>query len=309
MGGGAGRGGKGAGRGDDPVAATSDVAEAGTESQKSYQTILEQEIAAGLHELERAGGSLFMSALSAGLDLGFSVLLMATMWTLVDGVLSRPVVEMLVADMYAVGFIFVVFGRSELFTEHTTLAFLPVLDRRASPLQLARLWGTVYAANLLGISAFSALAAWVAPALGAARRDAFATLAERMVDHSGWVILASAVLAGWMMGLLSWLVTAGRDTVSQVLFVWLVTVSIGFVGLHHSIVGSGELVAGMVAGADLAWSDAGRFLAFATLGNALGGTFFVGVIKYAHAKHGNRAHRFARFDRPGSTPPWPGRRG
>jgi formate/nitrite transporter FocA (FNT family) len=41
------------------------------------------------------------------------------------------------------GFLFVILGRSELFTEHTTLAVLPVLDGRASLRQLGRLWGLI----------------------------------------------------------------------------------------------------------------------------------------------------------------------
>ena len=65
------------------------------ESQKSSRTILEQEITAGLHELERPAPGLAMSALSAGLDLGFSVLLMGVMLRLAGGVLAEPVVAIL----------------------------------------------------------------------------------------------------------------------------------------------------------------------------------------------------------------------
>lgn len=256
------------------------------ESTKPYTTILSQEITAGLQELERPARGLFMSSLSAGLDIGFSILLMAVMLTLAGGVFSRPLVEILVANMYAVGFIFVIFGRSELFTEHTTLAFLPVLDRRASVLQLARLWGIVYAGNLVGIGVFSALLAWIAPRMGIVEPAAFDDIAHRMLGHPWWVIFLSAVLAGWMMGLLSWLVTAGRDTISQVFFVWLVTTAIGFAGLHHCIVGSGEVLVALFGGSGVGWADYGRFLLFATLGNTAGGTFFVGLIKYAHVSAG-----------------------
>jgi hypothetical protein len=41
-------------------------------AQKSYQTILEQEITEGLRELERPSAGLFISGLSAGLDVSFS---------------------------------------------------------------------------------------------------------------------------------------------------------------------------------------------------------------------------------------------
>src|SRR6476661_2218086 len=100
--------------------------EKGQEPQKSYETILEQEIAVGLTELERPAMALLLSGLSAGLDVSLGLLLMAVVRTLTDGVLSKPVSEILIALTYASGFLFVILGRTELFTEHTTLAVLPV---------------------------------------------------------------------------------------------------------------------------------------------------------------------------------------
>ncbi|MFL6199868.1 MAG: formate/nitrite transporter family protein, partial [Thermoanaerobaculia bacterium] len=140
--------------------------EKGEEPQKGYETILEQEIVSGQKELERPAGNLFLSGLSAGLDLSLSLLLMGVMRNLTEGTLPHPVSEILVANMYAAGFLFVVLGRSELFTEHTTLAVLPVLDGRASVAQLGRLWGLVYIANLLGAAAFAGFLSFLGPQLG-----------------------------------------------------------------------------------------------------------------------------------------------
>ncbi len=105
-----------------------------------------------------------------------------------------------------------------------------------------------------------------------------------MTEHSGLVILMSAILAGWLMGLLSWLVTAGRDTISQIMLVWLITTAIGFCGLHHVVLGTVEIFSGLFARQGVSALEIGRFLLFATLGNAFGGAFFVGVIKYGHAR-------------------------
>lgn len=256
-------------------------------STRSYTAILESEIEQGLKELERPTGGLLTSALSAGLDLGFSVLLMAVMMTLVGDELPAPVRDILVANMYAVGFIFVILGRSELFTEHTTLAVLPVLDGRARMGALARLWGLVYVANVAGAAVFAALAALIGPALGVVDPAAYGEIARHLVDHPWWVVLLSAVLAGWLMGLLSWLVAAGRDTMSQVFFVWLVTAGIGLAGLHHSIAGTVEVLAGVFAGQGIGLVDFGDFLLWTTLGNAFGGVIFVALVKYAHVKQSN----------------------
>lgn len=246
--------------------------------------ILRKEIHEGIDALRRPTGGLLVSGLSAGLDIGFSLILMAAMTTLAEGQLPEPVVRILVANMYSVGFIFVVLGRSELFTEQTTLAVLPVLGGRATVRELLRLWGLVYLSNLVGATAFAWLAAEVGPALGIIEPGAFGTIARRMTDHPDGAMFASGILAGWMMGLLSWLVAAGRDTISQIAVVWLVTTAIGFLGLHHSVLGTVEVLAGAFAGQGIAVVDVGRFLLWATLGNAVGGTVFVGVIKYGLAR-------------------------
>ena len=74
-------------------------------------------------------------------EIGFSLLLMAVVWTLCEGQLSHPVTSMLVGTTYSFGFILVVLGRSELFTEQTSLAVMPVIGNRASPVSALRLWG------------------------------------------------------------------------------------------------------------------------------------------------------------------------
>ena len=159
--------------------------EKGQEPQKSYETILEQEIAAGLTELERPAKALLLSGLSAGLDVSLGLLLMAVVRTLTDGVLSKPVSEILVAMMYSSGFLFVVLGRSELFTEHTTLAVLPVLDGRASLRQLGRLWGLIYIANQVGAAAFAAFLVFLGPRLGIIEPRVFGEIASGLVEHPG----------------------------------------------------------------------------------------------------------------------------
>ena len=208
---------------------------------------------------------------------------MGVMTTVAGTALPRPVTEILVANMYSVGFIFVVLGRSELFTEQTTLAVLPVLDRQASILQLLRLWGLVYVANLAGAAAFAAIVAWAGPALGVIEPWALGKIAHGLVDHPAPVVLASGVLAGWMMGLLSWLVTAARDTVSQLLFVWLVTAALGFCHFHHAIAGTVEVLAGVWSGQGIAAGEAARVVGLATAGNVIGGVVFVALLKFAHA--------------------------
>ena len=258
------------------------------EPRKPARRILEQEITEGLGEIRRPPIGLFISGLSAGLDVGFSLFLMAVMFTYANGQLPEPVTQILVAMMYAVGFIFVIIRRSELFTEHTALATLPVLNGNATLNDLARLWAIVYTANLIGAAISAALTTVVGPNLGVIDPGALGWIAHHVVDHSWWVILLSAILAGWMMGLLSWLVAAGRDTISQIFLVGLVTTAIGLGKLHHSIVGTVEVLAGLFAGQGITLAHFGHFLLWTTIGNSIGGVFFVAVIKYGHVVRSDR---------------------
>lgn len=253
---------------------------------RTYREILRTEMEGGLAELDRPAAGLLASGLSAGLDIGFSILLMATVATMAADGLPAPVLELLMANLYSAGFIFVVFGRSELFTEHTTLAVIPVLAGEASVSTLGRLWGLVYLSNLVGAALFSALLVLVGPALGITDPEVFRTIAEHKIAHPGWVILMSALLAGWLMGLMSWLVSAGRDTIGQIFFVWLVAVSIGLGSLHHCIVGSVEVLVGVFSSGAIGAGDYAHFLGWTTAGNALGGVIFVAIMKYGHAIRG-----------------------
>ena len=260
------------------------------ESQKSYREILREEIEQGLREHQRPTKALLISGLSAGLDVSFSLFLIGVVYTLTAGEVSESGLRFLTAAFYGIGFIFVVLGRSELFTEHTTLAVLPVLNRRSSLSSLARLWALVYIANLAGSAIFAALASWIGPALRVIEPWVLTAIARDVVDHPWWVIMMSGVLAGWLMGLLSWLVTAARDTISQIAIVWLITFCIGLAHLHHSIVGSTEVLAGVFGGHGVTLGEYGATLLWSTLGNAIGGVFFVAIIKYSHVMQSGGAH-------------------
>ncbi len=259
-----------------------------TEPKKPSKQILRHELAEGSTALERSVVGLIISGFSAGLDIGFSLFVTAVFVTLENGQISKPLMVILTGNTYAIGFIFVVLGRSELFTEQTTLAVLPVLNGTAKFQALLRLWSVVFVANVAGAAVFAALAVTIGPMLGVIDPAVFGEIAHRTVGHHALTIFCSAVLAGWLMGLLSWLVAASRDTISQIVLVWLITAVIGLCRLHHVVVGSVDAFAGLFADQGITWLEVGRFLVCAALGNAVGGAFFVAVIKYSHAIRGRQ---------------------
>lgn len=249
------------------------------EATKSAKKILQQEIEVGEEQLTRPARKLFLAAISAGLDIGFGPLMLATVLAMAP---QETVGTRLIGALaYSVGFIIVILGRSELFTEHTVLAVLPLFSGKTTVAKVARLWGVVYAGNMVGAALFATFGARVGLGLGLFARSDLATLSSHLTDFGPWVILGSAVAAGWMMGLVSWLVTAARDTIGQIVIILLVTGSIYLLHLHHSIAGSVEVLMAVFV-ADVPPFEFVRFLALATLGNAIGGIVFVAGVKFGH---------------------------
>ncbi len=251
------------------------------DAAKPAATILRQEISSGTAQLERPATGLLLSSLSAGLDLGFGPAIMATMRGAAAG--NGLTLRLALAFGYSIGFVIVVLGRSELFTEHTTLAVLPLLSHQTTLRKVARLWSIVYVGNLAGGVLFAALVGSVGRHLNLFTAANLDTIALTLTAAGPWTMFESAIVAGWMMGLVSWLVTAARDTMSQIILIVLLTGAIAFLRLHHCIAGSIEVVLSVFYGSTTA-ASALRFLIVATLGNVVGGTIFVALIKYGHVR-------------------------
>lgn len=252
------------------------------QSPKSVKEVLEEQINISIKSHQRSNFALLLSAFAAGLEVGFSVFLMGVIYTLFQDSFTEHTLHFFLAFAYPIGFIFVIIGKSELFTEHTTLAILPVFNNGVTLKALGKLWGLIYAGNLIGGYFFGFIVTAVGPEMGSIDLKAFEYLAKKMVAHSWWIIIASGILAGWLMGLLSWLIASSQDTISRIVVVIIVTTVIGLGGLHHSIVGSIEVFAGLISSKAITLSDYMVFQVCATLGNAIGGVVFVSTIKYSH---------------------------
>ena len=251
---------------------------------KESRDILEEQINMGLREHRRNKSRLFLSAVTAGMEVGFSILLMGVLYTLFSDTLSEAAMHLTLGFAYPIGFLFVVIGRSELFTEHTNIALLPVLDRRVGLISLGRIWGIIYAGNLIGGYMIGGMLIAIAPRMGIVTFSAMEHLGAKMVPYAWYTILGSGLLAGWMMGLLSWLVTASRETISRIFIVILVTSVIGIGGLHHSIVGSIEVFTAMLISSKINLPEYLHFQVWTTIGNIIGGAVFVALFRYGHSR-------------------------
>lgn len=254
---------------------------------KSYRMILKEELKLASYELERPWLSLLTSAMMAGFSIGVSVLGMATIFTMFGADLSAPYLELIAANLFAIGFVVVIIGRMDLFTEYAAFATLPVWAGQASFFSVLRLWGIVLIGNLLGGFVFSAALVHLTGHLDSLAVPTLIKLSHKMTDVPAAGIFVSAAIAGWLIGLMGWLVTAVRHSTAQIISVWALAMAIGLPPLHHVITGSIEVFAAAILSDTIGFQDCLRFTSLAALGNISGGLFFSAMVS-AHL-HGRES--------------------
>ena len=237
----------------------------------------------GEDELERTSSALFWSGLAAGLSMGFSFAAQA----LLHAHLPKTSWTPLITNFgYSLGFLIVVLGRQQLFTENTLTVILPLLTRRDGDTlrNVLRLWGVVLFANLLGAFIF---------ALALAKTEAFEPevyasmheLARHAVDGSFATKLLRGIYAGWLIALMVWLLPFAES--ARVWVIGIITYFVGLGGFAHIIAGSVEAFFMTILGKA---SVAELFMGFiipALLGNAIGGVSLVAAINHAQVVAGS----------------------
>jgi formate-nitrite transporter family protein len=243
--------------------------------------ILESSIKEGLEQFKRSKYSLFLSAIAAGLILGFAAMSVAVV-SLISKDYSVLTQRLMTAFVYPLGFLVCIMSRTQLFTEHTARAVYPFLDNKVKLKDVFYVWAVVLAGNLVGTLISSYLIAGADAAIGA--KLGYLYIAEHLISFSNSEIFISAILAGWLMAQGGWLIASTSQAFAQISCIFVVTFLIGIGGLHHSIAGSAELFTGLIFSRTPEVFESLRFLFFAVSGNLIGGSIFVAILNYGHIK-------------------------
>ncbi|WP_061151966.1 formate/nitrite transporter family protein [Caballeronia arvi] len=227
--------------------------------------------------MERSGAALMWSALAAGLSMGFSFLVQA----ILEGALPDTRWRHLITSLgYTIGFVFVILGRQQLFTESTLTAVLPVLTRRnlGTLGKTLRLWAIVLFFNLVGTTIFAALLQFK-HVFDTEVTAALAEVARAPFSATFGVTLVRAVFAGWLIALMVWLLPSARS--ARLLTILLVTYTVGVSKLTHVIASSAEAAYAVIIGTVGVSDYFSVFLVPTLIGNMLGGISMVAIINHA----------------------------
>jgi len=236
-------------------------------------------------ELKRGKRLLFLSGIAAGLTAGASILASIPVRAALG---DLPGAELIGAAFYGLGFVFIVIGRYQLFTENTLTPVMLALHRECSLLQLLRLWGVVLAGNLLG-AALVALMLHYSDVFEPAAAELLTETASASLSEAANRLFWTSVFAGALVATMAWLVLAVRENAARIMLILLIAFVIPAAHLHHCVFGSAETLFAVFRGEASVPSYA-RFLALTVFGNTLGGIVLVALLNFAQTRESQEEH-------------------
>jgi formate-nitrite transporter family protein len=272
---------------DDPKSPISSVAEAQKVQERvaiGAKVVYEAVRLEGEEELERAAIALAWSGLAAGLSMGFSLLAESALTAFLPDASWRPLIA---RSGYSLGFLIVILGRQQLFTENTLTPILPLLLHKDLETfgKVLRLWSTVLAANVAGTFLFALLIGrthFLDPSIQRAILD----ISSAHVGQDFWTIALRAVFAGWLIALMVWMMPDAAS--SRVFIILVITYVISLSSLSHIIAGSTNVFYLVVLGKLSAVHYFTGFFLPTLLGNIVGGVSLVAALAHAQVLGGKK---------------------
>jgi formate-nitrite transporter family protein len=236
----------------------------------------------GEEELHRPVSALAWSGFAAGLSMGFSFVAQALFRAYLPDEPWRPLIVYL---GYPLGFLIVIIGRQQLFTENTLTAIIPLLARRNATtlVRVLQLWAIVLAANLVGAHLF----AWVVgntPMFKPEVQAAMLAIARQAADVTFGAAILRGIFAGWLIAMVVWMLAA-VDT-GRIAVIVILTYTVGLAGLTHIIAGAVEVLFLPMVGAKSWLAVAWGYMLPTLIGNILGGVSLTAALNHAQVVAG-----------------------
>jgi formate/nitrite transporter FocA (FNT family) len=265
----------------EPAAATGSATVQTELDRPTADEIYEQVSRNARHELNRSALGLAISGLAGGMTMGLTAL----STSIVIAILGQTPAARFVADLlYPIGFIAVILGRAQLFTENTLYPVALMLAERRHGWRTLRLWAIVFPSNVAGAFLFALLAVKT----GALRPEFVTAMTHLGLEAAGVAtahVFWSGVIGGWIIALVAWLVSGSHSITGSVMLIGLLTFVVGLGSFAHCIATSGEILAAILDH-QLAASRYFAWLVPATLGNICGGVLLVTLLEYGQVKGG-----------------------
>jgi formate/nitrite transporter FocA (FNT family) len=257
------------------------------------EDIYEQTKEEGERRLSRPLLEMVSTALAAGFDIVAGIVALVLIESQLQHLAGKHAAHVFASIGFGIGFVFLVVGRGELFTENFLVPIAGLDHRnRSSWLNLAKLWITSPIFNVAGglimillLSTHSVLPYGT----GAALVDT----AARIHANGVLALFISAIFAGALITAMTWFVEGQTSMVVRIVVSWLAGFMLALGSFNHVIVVTLELIFGYRYGIHMHWSFiAGNFF-LAAAGNMVGGLGLVTLNRLTQGKQGARSRASA----------------
>ncbi len=234
----------------------------------------------GDEELARPTSSLWWSGIAAGLCISMSVVAEGLLHLHLPDAPWRPLVENL---GYTVGFLIVVLGRLQLFTENTITAVLPLMTERTrhNLYLLVRLWVVVFVANMVGTFLFAAAATY-GGIFGPEQVESFRAISRHFMMKDAAEMALHGIPAGFLIAAMVWMIPSAGPAKFWVVVGMTYLIALG--DLSHVVAGSTEAFLLLLNGEIGLWTTFATFMIPTYFGNVLGGTVLFALLAYVQVK-------------------------
>ncbi|QLD86368.1 formate/nitrite transporter family protein [Natronomonas halophila] len=239
----------------------------------SADEVFQRIIAAADEEVTSGGRELLFSGIAAGFAISITFLLYASMSAASDS-------KVIGAMLYPLGFIYIIIGGYQLYTENTLPPVALTIERLASLPTLLRHWTIVLAGNFIGGAAGAVVLTYGGVFEPAAAEEALYIARKGAFETAWWSLFFKALFAGLIVAGVVWVSFASRDTISRMVVVYLAFLGIPLGNLFHVVVSFTEALYLMFHGELAFVPGMTGFVLPVLLGNTIGGIVLVTVVNY-----------------------------
>lgn len=239
----------------------------------STDEIYERVVVEADEEMHRSIPELFFSALAGGFAISITFLLYAS------GTHAAGGIPLLGAILYPLGFIYIIIGNYQLYTENTLPPVALVLDRIASIPAMLRMYAIVLWGNLAG-GTIGALVLAHGGVFDAATAQTATEIAMAGIETDWWSLFFKAAFAGLIVAGVVWMDFSVKNDMARVTLIYMAFLAIPLGGLFHIVVAATEVMFLVFTGVAGLWTGIVQFALPVLLGNTLGGILLVTVVNY-----------------------------
>lgn len=237
------------------------------------EDVFERIIQVADEEVDTRAKELFFSALAAGFAITLTFFLYASMYGSTQG---HPILKAL---LYPLGFVYIVLGGYQLFTENTLPPVALALERMTTIPSVLRVWVLVLFGNLFG-AGLGAIALAFTGVFTPEAAQAAVTLANSVLATPFMDLFWKGVFAGFIVAGVVWIDYSSQDTITRFFMTYIAFMAIPLTGLKHVVITVAEMT--------YLWLSQGVFILHSLvhavlpilLGNIAGGVFLVTIVNY-----------------------------